>query len=114
MDEESLRLDYWIDTRSDPQFPLWVIFKEIGHSPTECDQQPYARRSRQSVAELLKRVEELAPLASIAQEIKVSEKEVRAALWYAVWAVEHKKPPATWQSWNDRVDQAWGEGLFSD
>ncbi len=114
MDEESLRLEYWIDTRSDPRFPVWVIFKEIGHSQTECEQQPYSRRTRQPVTELLKKIEEWAPLASLAQTIQVSEKELRAALWYAIWTVEQKQPEGAWQTWNDRVDQVWRDGVFGD
>jgi hypothetical protein len=114
MDEESLRLDYWIDTRSNPQFPLWVIFREIGHSPVECDQEPYARRSRRPVAELLKKIEELIPFDSIAEKVHVSERELRATLWYAIWVVGQQKPQGAWETWNTQIDQAWEEGVFKD
>ncbi|WP_053959130.1 hypothetical protein [Sulfobacillus thermosulfidooxidans] len=114
MDEASLRLDYWVDTRSDPKFPLWVIFKEIGHSQTKCDHLPYARRSLRSIPELLKQLEHLAPLKAIAKDLNVPEQEVRAALWYAAWILEHVPPEKSWQEWNNRVDQAWQDGILHD
>ncbi len=114
LDEASLRLEYWVETRSHPQFPLWVIFKEIGHSPTQCDQLPYGRRSRRTVPELFKELEQQASLATIAKDIGVPEQEMRAAIWYAIWVMEHQEPQDIWQAWNDRIDAAWRHGLLHD
>ncbi|NMP21916.1 hypothetical protein [Sulfobacillus harzensis] len=107
MDEEQLRLEYWEDTRSDPAYPLWVIFRLIGHQRGLHDDQPYLRHAQTSVADVLKAIETHPSLPTIAKDLAISVDELRASLWYAVWKVEHTPPPPDQDRWNPRVDEAW-------
>ncbi|PSR21218.1 MAG: hypothetical protein C7B45_11795 [Sulfobacillus acidophilus] len=107
MDEEELRLEYWEDTRSHPEFPVWVIFRLIGHSPDQCDGVPYLRASHQDVATVLKHLEEHPVIDKLATDTGIAPAELRACLWYCIWLVEHRLPPQAWQQWNQRVDEAW-------
>jgi hypothetical protein len=110
MDENELRLDYWVDTRSHPEFPLWVIFKEIGHERDKAEGHPYGRRSNMGVGEMLKQLELAEGLGNIAHTMGIPEQELRAGLWYASWMVEKQSPPADWEGWNSKVDEAWRQG----
>jgi uncharacterized protein (DUF433 family) len=107
MDEEQLRLEYWEDTRSHPEFPIWLIFRLIGHTSDACNGTPYLRPSRQDVADVLKRLEEHPAIAQLAVDVGIAPAELRASLWYCIWLVEHQAPPAVWRKWNQRVDEAW-------
>lgn len=113
MDEEQLRLEYWEDTRSDPAYPLWVIFRLIGHQTGHHENLPYLRQGQKDLPEILKMLETHPLLETIAQDIHVSSDELRATLWYAIWKIEHLTPPLDSQSWNHRVDQAWRDGILS-
>jgi hypothetical protein len=110
--EDDLRTDYWVDTRSDPRFPLWVIFKQIGREPGRADGLPYTRQSGLDLATLLKRLEAFDSLPAVAQTVGVRTEELRAALWYLIWAVETSRPPDDWTAWNQRLDEAWRQGLL--
>lgn len=114
MDENELRLDYWIDTRSHPQFPLWVVFREIGHDAGLHDGLPYLRRSREDVASVLKRLEALPEFAGMASALGIHPQELRAAIWYLIWRVENTEAPPEWSEWNGRLDTAWAEGILKD
>lgn len=113
MNEEQLRLEYWEDTRSDPAYPLWVIFRLIGHEAGIHDDQPYLRATQTNAADVLKSVETHALMKSVAEDIGVSLDELRATLWYAIWKIEHTPPPEDDQQWNRRVDTAWRSGTLS-
>lgn len=106
MTEDQLRTEYWEDNRSNPLFPLWIVFKEIGHESSQFDGMPYTRKSRRDVPSVLKDLE-LSPLVpQLAEQLGVETSELRATLWYAAWELEHLKPRAAWEAWNQRVDQA--------
>lgn len=113
MDEEQLRLEYWEDTRSDPAYPLWVIFRLIGHQSDSFDSLPYLRHSQRALPEILKALETHPQIETIAQDIHVSADELHACLWYAIWKIEHLTPPLDSQAWDHRVDQAWRDGILS-
>ncbi len=113
MNEEQLRLEYWEDTRSDPTYPLWVIFRLIGHESGHHDDQPYLRTSGKPAAEVLKAVETHPFMQSLADDIGVPIDELQATLWYAIWRIEHTPPPKDDQQWNRRVDEAWRSGIFT-
>lgn len=113
MNEDQLRLEYWEDTRSDPAYPLWVIFRLIGHETGVHDGQPYLRATQKDAADVLKSVETHPLLTSVAEDIGVPIDELRATLWYAIWRIEHTPPPEDTQQWNRRVDEAWRSGIFS-
>ncbi len=110
MDENELRLEYWVDTRSHPGFPLWVIFKEIGHARESAGGHPYGRRSHLDVSEILKQLELHEHMADIAKTMEIPEQELRAALWYASWVIESQSPPPDGEEWNSRIDEAWRQG----
>ncbi len=114
MAESELRLDYWIGTRTHPRFPLWVIFKEIGHSSEQADGHPYGRRSSRPVSELLNTLERSPDISAAAKSMAVPEQELRAALWYAAWVLDGLTPPAEWKEWNDKVDEAWRSGTLDE
>ncbi|AUW93608.1 MAG: hypothetical protein OWR62_01550 [Sulfobacillus thermotolerans] len=108
MDENELRLDYWVATRTNPKFPLWVIFKEIGHRDGQGE--AYGRRSLRPVREMLRDLEDSEWIPKAAEGLAVPEQELRAALWYAIWLLDQKEPPSEWKEWNDKVDEAWRKG----
>jgi hypothetical protein len=114
VDEEQLRQEYWEETRSDPAFPLWVIFRQVGHEAGVLDNQPYLRESHREVPEVLKAVEQHPLFEAIAHDLSLAPDAARAALWYAVWQIEHLPPPDRWQSWNRRVDAAWAEQVLKN
>lgn len=107
MDEEQLRLEYWEDNRSNPEFPLWVIFRCIGHQADHFDNLPYLRHSQQDLASLFKQMESSPHFESLSKDLKVPVEEMRAALWYVIWRIEHFSAPSAWAEWNRRVDEAW-------
>jgi hypothetical protein len=107
MDEEQLRLEYWEDNRTNREFPLWVIFKFIGHASGQSDDVPYLRHADQDLPTVLKALETHPSIAALASDLGIAPDELRAALWYCTWVVEHGKPPASWAEWNERVDTAW-------
>ena len=112
MDEETMRTDYWVDNRSDRQFPLWVIFRLVGRDQNVLDGLPYTRLTKTDVVTLLKKIEQHVLLEDLAHSLDVHPQELTAALWYVIWLVE--QTPASkdphWVQWNKRVDQAWEAG----
>ncbi|MCY0899117.1 MAG: hypothetical protein OWU33_09320 [Firmicutes bacterium] len=113
MNEEHLRLEYWEDTRSDPQFPLWVIFKFIGQAHGIADNLPYLRPSQRDLASVLKALEAHPALDAIAADVDIAPEELHATLWYLTWLVEHHPVPPRWHEWNSRLDTAWQQRLFT-
>jgi len=113
MTEDELRSEYWVDNRHHPDFPLWVIFKQVGADPSRHGGLAYVRQSDCDVATVLKRLELLDDLPAWAQKIGVTTDELRACLWYVIWKVETATPPATWQEWNRRVDEAWANHVLT-
>lgn len=113
MDEEQLRLEYWEDTRSHPAYPLWVIFRHVGHESGVHDDLPYLRHTQRDLPEILKALEAHPMLETVAQDIQLHIEELRATLWYAIWKIEHLNPPSASQEWNHRVDVAWRDGTLS-
>lgn len=107
MDEEQLRLEYWEDTRTSPDFPLWVIFKFIGHTSGQWDNAPYLRHSSRDLPAVLKALEAHPAIDALATDLDIAPDELRAVLWYCTWLVEHRTPPSVWSEWNERVDDAW-------
>lgn len=107
MDEEQLRLEYWEDNRTNRDFPLWVIFKYIGHAAKEWDGVPYLRHAQRDVPSILKSLETHPSLAALAADLSVAPEELRAALWYCTWVVEHLYAKPEGEEWNARVDDAW-------
>lgn len=107
MDENELRLDYWIDTRSDKTFPLWIIFKQIGQAQGKFDNLAYLRQSGLDIVSVLKTLEQHPRIGDMARDLEIGEQELRAMLWFLVWLVEKNAPPASWESWNERIDEAW-------
>lgn len=114
MDEESLRTDYWVDNRSDKEFPLWVIFRMIGQETGIVDGMPYVRPSRESLPALLKRLEEAPETDRLCEALGLARQEVSAAFWYLIWLVERMGAPPNphWTEWNRRVDEAWDVGIL--
>jgi uncharacterized protein (DUF433 family) len=112
MDETALRTAYWEDNRSRRDFPLWVVFRRIGHEAGRADGHPYLRPSGTGVAEILKGLEALPTIPTLARELACTEEELRATLWYLTWLVERLPAPDSWAEWNRRVDQAWEAGWF--
>ncbi len=106
MTEDQLRTEYWEDNRTNPLFPIWLVFRAIGHEDGQCDGVPYTRKSRREVPSILKTLETSPLVSQLAKELGIEESELRATLWYAAWELEHIKPRAAWQAWNQRVDQA--------
>lgn len=107
MDEEKLRLEYWEDNRTNRDFPLWVIFKFIGHASGRSDDLPYLRHSGRDVPAVLKALEVHPAIDALAADLGIAPDELRATLWYSTWLAEHRPPPSNWDAWNDRVDEAW-------
>lgn len=107
MDEEKLRLAYWEDNRTNRDFPLWVIFKWIGHVSGRSDDLPYLRHSEQDLPTVLKALEVHPAIDALAFDLGIAPEELRATLWYCTWLVEHRPPPSGWESWNSLVDDAW-------
>ena len=112
MDEEQLRLEYWEDTRTNPDFPLWVIFKFIGHASGQWDSVPYLRHAGQDLPAVLKALETHPSIDALAMDLGIGPEELRAALWYCTWLVEHRAPPSNWREWNERVDEAWSTNVL--
>lgn len=114
MDEESLRTDYWVDNRSDKEFPLWVIFRMIGQEKGMADGLPYVRSTQESLPALLKRLEAAEETDRLSEVLGLRRQELSAALWYLTWAVERAKAPDNphWEEWNRRVDRAWHDGIL--
>jgi len=113
MDEESLRTDYWVDTRNHPDFPYWVIFKHIGHDSQRADGAPYLRATGEAVPEVLKRLELHPGLPTWAHELSIPPDALRAAFWYAIWLLERMPVPSSWHDWNHTLDEAWQKGVFN-
>lgn len=107
MDEEHLRLEYWEDNRTNREFPLWLIFKFVGHADAEWDGVPYLRHAGRDLPSVLKALETHPTIDRLAADLEIAPDELRAALWYCIWLVEHRKPPAASEEWNQRVDEAW-------
>jgi uncharacterized protein (DUF433 family) len=112
MAEDEMRSEYWVDTRNDPRFPYWVVFRLIGHDPEVFGGAPYLRRSGRDLPGLLKEMELQEEVPALAAKLGVSADELRAALWYLVWVMEASSAPAPWAEWNRRVDAAWRQGLL--
>lgn len=112
MDEETIRTDYWVDNRSDRRFPLWVIFRLVGHDRDTLDGLPYTRLTKTDVVTVFKKLEQHILLADLARSLDIHPQELTAALWYVIWLVA--QTPASedphWVQWNKRVDQAWEAG----
>jgi len=104
MDEEALRTEYWEDTRTHRAFPLWVVFREVGQAPGG---PPYLRRTGEALPDILKKVEELAAIPLLAEQVGIEAQELRAILWYLTWVSERLPAPEAWEAWNRRVDLAW-------
>ena len=107
MDEEQLRIEYWEDNRTNRDFPLWVIFKFIGHASGHSDNLPYLRHSGQDLPTVVKALEGHPSIDALASDLKLAPEELRAVLWYCTWLLEHRPPPSAWEEWNNRVDEAW-------
>lgn len=112
MEENELRTDYWVDNRSNRQFPLWVIFKQIGHDPDMCDGLPYVRQSRRDLPSLIKSLENHPLVPRLAEDLGIRVDELRAALWYVTWTLETRPAPESWHLWNQKVDDAWAHGIL--
>ncbi len=112
MDEQQLRLDYWEDNRTRPEFPLWVIFKFIGHALDTAEGVPYLRHAQRELPAVLKDLEAHPAIDRLAEELRLSPQELRASLWYCVWLLEHQAPPDAWRDWNRRVDEAWSQHVL--
>ncbi len=108
--EEKLRLAYWEDRRSDPRFPLWVIFRRIGQSPAAHSGLPYVRPGGPDLPDLLKRLEQWPDLPQLASYLNIPPDDLRAVLWFLTWKAEHTPADAEWADWNARVDEAWASG----
>lgn len=104
MDEEQLRTEYWEETRTHRDFPVWVVFREIGHAPRRS---PYLRRTEEPLPDILKRMEASELIPALASRLGLHTQELRAVLWYLTWVSERLEAPASWEAWNRRVDQAW-------
>lgn len=114
MNESELRTEYWVDTRSHPEFPLWVIFKRIGHQQGVVNGVPYLRESKKEIPDVLKALERHQELPLWAKDLGMSEAELRSVLWYVTWLSESKAPPPEWEDWNRRVDEAWTRNLLAE
>ncbi len=105
--EDELRTAYWEDCRSDPRFPLWVIFRRVGQAPSVQEGLPYVRPDGPDLPSVLKRLEQWPRLPEMAQELGLSPEDCRAILWYLIWRVERGAADPEWEQWNARIDQAW-------
>ncbi len=105
--EDELRTAYWEDGRSDPRFPLWVIFRRVGQAPSAQGGLPYVRPDGPDLPSVLKRLEQWPRLPELAQDLGLSTDDCRAVLWYATWKVEHSAVEPALVDWNARVDAAW-------
>lgn len=112
MDENDVRTDYWIDNRSNRVFPLWLIFKQVGHEMGVMDNLPYLRQSRRGVSDVLKTLEQRPEFIRLATVLGIGEDELRALIWYVSWLVENQPMPDEWAQWNRRVDSAWASGVL--
>lgn len=112
MDENDLRTDYWVDNRSNKQYPLWLVFKQIGHELGVMDDEPYVRQSRRHVSQLLKTMEQTSEFIRMAGILGITEDELRAMIWYLIWLVERQEIPIEWSEWNRRIDAAWQSGVL--
>lgn len=112
MDEATLRTEYWVDNRSRRDFPLWVIFRQIGQQAGLHEGHPYLRRSGMPLADLVKRLEAHPAVPQIASDLGCEEQELRATLWYLTWLLESLPTPEAWDQWNRRLDEAWREGVL--
>ncbi len=108
--EDELRTAYWEDCRSDPRFPLWVIFRRVGQASAVQDGLPYVRPGGPDLPSVLKRLEQWPRLSELAQDLGLSPDDCRAVLWYLIWRLEHGGADPEWedwQRWNARIDEAW-------
>ncbi|MDA8193042.1 MAG: hypothetical protein M0Z53_03460 [Thermaerobacter sp.] len=112
VDESELRTDYWVDNRSNRQFPLWVVFRQIGQEPGQFAGSPYLRQSRIEVPALLQALEAHPAVPELARDLGIRAEEFRAMLWFLGWLSAHHPMPETWESWNRRVDEAWQNGTL--
>lgn len=110
MDETELRTDYWIDNRSNPEFPLWVIFRLVGQQSDLFDGHPYTRLSQKSIPDILKQLENSPLVPRLAESLGILEDETRATIWYLIWLSENHPISEFWNEWNRRIDQAWQSG----
>lgn len=105
VNEDQLRTEYWEDNRTHPLFPLWIVFREIGHAKELCEGKPYVRQTGRDVPSILKEMETSPLIPQLAASLGIEETGLRALLWYTAWELEHLKPREAWNRWNHRVDQ---------